>query len=622
MYSASASEGGATARSQLARAFIALMSLVCATCFGAIPPAPALKDLPLWAQQQQAPVKRALVIGIADYTHIPGLQTPTHDADIVAKELSELPSKFIVTRVDVNATGRLALINAFRAFAKTVQPGDVVLVYYSGHGVEQYGVNYLVPSDATLPDPGREGFVFISLQFLLDTLSDAKPAISLVVLDACRANPFSDPTTQNDILDRPDANADGSAASPAEVATAAPASAISAATSTPDASTPAAAATPVAEAASSPLSAASSPGDGAPALATPPAPTRPGLQPIATSPGFIVAYAAAPGHAAYSLFKGESPTVGSIFTRRLVADIDSLDQPINMVLSAAGTDVLTITNHQQSPYVNTFIAGELLLQPNENMARNEEETWSRIVANSPSNGLLPGLSQFLAMFPAGPFSAAARQHVADLQKPKTPFLAVADLGPVAAPQPISGALTTPSISAPRQSSQLVASVAYVMHDLKVRASPHADKPPVVTTLRSGDQVAVLDSESRPGWVKVLTANGSVGYVGSVVTDSLRSKTPPLELTLEGDDFDTLIPTLKSTAWQAAVASPSSVVTVSTALSSEKDQSEARRTALLRSLRLRAVLIEQGVPTAQIQIAFDAAGETDSSVIKVIPGASK
>ena len=624
MYSASASSVGVTTWSRLARVALALMSLECGTCFAAIPPIPPLKDLPSWAQQQQAPVRRALVIGIADYAHVPPLKTPAHDADKVASELSSLPSKFIVSQVDVKATGRLDLISAIKAFASTVQVGDIVLVYYSGHGLEKYGRNYLVPSDATLPEPGREGFVFVSLDFLIDTISATHPAISLVVLDACRANPFSDPSEQNDVLEVPGASTVGNAAATPEIAASNPASGTPPAATAPLLS---AATVPLADtansgAAASPDAAASAAGPAPPVLTTPTQPLEVGLQPINTSSAFIVAFAASPGHAAYSLFKGEEPSVGSIFTRRLVADIDTLDQPMTSVLSVAAEDVERMTHKLQIPFVNSSKPGVLLLQSNENLERSEEEAWRRTVANSPASGLLDGLYQFLAMFPAGQFSATARQEVSILEKPKTPFLAVANLGSISTPAPVSGALRSASISAPRLSSQLIASMAYVTHDLNVRAAPREATPPILKTLKSGDQVAMLESESRPGWVKVLTADGSVGYVGSVVTDSLRSKAPPLELTLKGDDFDALTATLKSAPWQSAVASPSSIVTVSTALSSESDPLAARRTAFLRSLRMRAALIAQGVPTSQVQIKFDADGTVDTTVIKVIPGASK
>ena len=81
---------------------------------------------------------------------------------------------------------------ALKEFDKELISADVALFYYAGHGVETHGLNYLVPVDA---NPADDGDVFgqgIALAGILDELEKAKVKINLLLLDACRDNPFRD----------------------------------------------------------------------------------------------------------------------------------------------------------------------------------------------------------------------------------------------------------------------------------------------------------------------------------------------------------------------------------------------------------------------------------------------
>ena len=81
----------------------------------------------------------------------------------------------------------------FDAFNQAVQEEDVVALYFSGHGVQMGGLNYLLPSDA--PSPGRAVEEFlkgrsVQLNALIDQLGTNKPSIRFVIVDACRDNPY------------------------------------------------------------------------------------------------------------------------------------------------------------------------------------------------------------------------------------------------------------------------------------------------------------------------------------------------------------------------------------------------------------------------------------------------
>ena len=129
----------------------------------------------------------ALVIGNADYVHVPKLGNPARDAQSVATALRSIG--FQTVTVADNLT-RETLANALRKFSVESENADWAMVYYAGHGIEIGGVNYLVPVDAKLSADRDAQFEAISLEQVLASVEGAK-RIKLVVLDACRDNPFA-----------------------------------------------------------------------------------------------------------------------------------------------------------------------------------------------------------------------------------------------------------------------------------------------------------------------------------------------------------------------------------------------------------------------------------------------
>jgi uncharacterized caspase-like protein len=133
----------------------------------------------------------ALVIGNSAYQTAPKLPNPTADARLISETLASL-GFFVVgggAQLDLDKTG---FDEALRQFGNELTGADVALFYYAGHGVETHGLNYLVPVDA---HPADEGDVFmqgVGLSAILDQLEKSGSRINLVLLDACRDNPFRD----------------------------------------------------------------------------------------------------------------------------------------------------------------------------------------------------------------------------------------------------------------------------------------------------------------------------------------------------------------------------------------------------------------------------------------------
>jgi tetratricopeptide (TPR) repeat protein len=131
----------------------------------------------------------ALVIGNSAYGHAPVLVNPANDAKLMSDTLLSL-GFFVVgggARLDLDKAGFEA---ALKDFQKELTGADVALFYYAGHGVETHGLNYLVPVDASPVDDGDVFVQGIGLAGILDDLEKAGTRINLLLLDACRDNPF------------------------------------------------------------------------------------------------------------------------------------------------------------------------------------------------------------------------------------------------------------------------------------------------------------------------------------------------------------------------------------------------------------------------------------------------
>ena len=132
------------------------------------------------------PARIALVIGNGAYEHAPVLRNPVQDARDIAAALGGLGySVELVT--DAKRPGMEA---ALAKFAAAAVGADQALVYYSGHGVEVGGVNYLLPVEARIASETTVPLEAVSLPTVMGIAARAR-RLGLVVLDACRDNPLA-----------------------------------------------------------------------------------------------------------------------------------------------------------------------------------------------------------------------------------------------------------------------------------------------------------------------------------------------------------------------------------------------------------------------------------------------
>lgn len=135
----------------------------------------------------------ALVIGNSDYTSVPRLPNPSRDAATVAQAFREAGFKTVQVRSDLSYE---AMRRALRDFSAEAEKADWAVVYYAGHGIEVSGQNYLVPVDAQLKNDRDVQFEAVPLDQVLATLEGSK-RLRLVILDACRDNPFINQMTRS-----------------------------------------------------------------------------------------------------------------------------------------------------------------------------------------------------------------------------------------------------------------------------------------------------------------------------------------------------------------------------------------------------------------------------------------
>ncbi len=136
-----------------------------------------------------AETRVALVVGNSAYRNAPPLDNPGKDARLMADTLAELGFALIGggARLDLD---KAELDRAVQDFSERIQGADVALFYYAGHGVQVRGANYLVPVGA---NPTREAdvdFQLVDAALVLRQMEGSGTKLNLVILDACRNNPF------------------------------------------------------------------------------------------------------------------------------------------------------------------------------------------------------------------------------------------------------------------------------------------------------------------------------------------------------------------------------------------------------------------------------------------------
>ena len=145
--------------------------------FGATDPVPA------------QPRRVALVVGNGVYRNLARLANPPNDAELMAKTLKELGFVLVGGGPQTNLD-KAGFDRAIQSFGTALQTADVGLFYYAGHGLQVQGTNWLVPVGA---NPGGQqdlDFQMINADLVLKQMRFAKTKLNVMILDACRNNPF------------------------------------------------------------------------------------------------------------------------------------------------------------------------------------------------------------------------------------------------------------------------------------------------------------------------------------------------------------------------------------------------------------------------------------------------
>lgn len=138
--------------------------------------------------------KFALVIGNSDYTHIPKLKNPANDAKDMAKALKKLDFDVTLLR----DASKLEIEFSVKQFTeKLKETGGVGMFFYAGHGSQLEGDNYLVPVNVNVTQESEIKSKAYNIAFLLGSMRQAKNNTNIIVLDACRDNPFKELAAKN-----------------------------------------------------------------------------------------------------------------------------------------------------------------------------------------------------------------------------------------------------------------------------------------------------------------------------------------------------------------------------------------------------------------------------------------
>jgi hypothetical protein len=128
----------------------------------------------------------ALVIGNDNYQHVAKLQKARNDALAMAGALRSAGFE-VIEHKDLK---HRAMVRAIQALGSSIVGGDEVVIFFAGHGVQLRGGGFLLPVDIEAESEAEVERTAISLEDLSQTLTQAKPGFSLIIVDACRDNPL------------------------------------------------------------------------------------------------------------------------------------------------------------------------------------------------------------------------------------------------------------------------------------------------------------------------------------------------------------------------------------------------------------------------------------------------
>ena len=144
-------------------------------------------DRALYIKQYSNESKTALVIGNSKYKHFSKLKNSKNDAYDMQKVLKS--QGFDILYLQDGTLKDMKKI--VRKFTKKLRNGGVGFFFYAGHGLEVDGKNYLIPTNANIPEKDEVEYESLSMNMIIDKMENSNNRLNIVVLDACRNDPFS-----------------------------------------------------------------------------------------------------------------------------------------------------------------------------------------------------------------------------------------------------------------------------------------------------------------------------------------------------------------------------------------------------------------------------------------------
>ncbi len=141
------------------------------------------------ASMAHAQKRVALVIGNSTYVNIPELPNPKNDAELMAATLKDVGFD-VVSAIDVDYRDMRRAVKKFGQRLRASGKDTVGLFYYAGHGVQAKGANFLIPLGAEIESQSDLNLEAMNAANILDQMESAGNALNLVILDACRNNPY------------------------------------------------------------------------------------------------------------------------------------------------------------------------------------------------------------------------------------------------------------------------------------------------------------------------------------------------------------------------------------------------------------------------------------------------
>jgi hypothetical protein len=130
--------------------------------------------------------RKAVVIGMSDYGAGRSLNNTLNDAADMAAVLTQLGFEVTLLKDNDQRTLKTNLTSWFQR----IEGNDMAIFYFAGHGIEVNGTNYLIPVDADLNSETDVEYNTLNVNWLLGNLDEKKVGMKLLILDACRNNPF------------------------------------------------------------------------------------------------------------------------------------------------------------------------------------------------------------------------------------------------------------------------------------------------------------------------------------------------------------------------------------------------------------------------------------------------